>query len=397
MRENIDEIYEKIDILKVIISDFLDSHINDDTQNLDTENLRSFVDSFLPRFTRELQNGKELLEEVEIFNIIKQGLVSILVQVKSIINSEDSFTDKYNKILKKAKNGHDLLRDFFIIRALNVNLNNKVEKAEQKLIKDYNERYESEVKSVRLALKTRYDENDQNLKGLFDFYKNQLQEIKNEQFEEKRVKDKKFKDFMDETILTKDTMVEKLENLFNKIQTDWRKIQQIKTENVYLNAYQKNTARSKNNESKFIGVTVLSLILSVLTIIAFIFKAIDFSQFISIKIMIVVFFGILIAYYLKISTHYRRLADQAEQTHLELLAFPQYAAELGEEKSREIKEQLALKYFGKEIDPSGYQKIGEIAQEQLKTSSELVKAAASITQGNAAKNQNNQSSADNGG
>lgn len=104
--------------------------------------------------------------------------------------------------------------------------------------------------------------------------------------------------------------------------------------------------------------------------------------------MIVVFFGILIAYYLKISTHYRRLADQAEQTHLELLAFPQYAAELGEEKSREIKEQLALKYFGKEIDPSGYQKIGEIAQEQLKTSSELVKAAASITQGAGVKNQN---------
>ncbi|KXZ67528.1 hypothetical protein AVENLUH8758_02275 [Acinetobacter venetianus] len=108
-----------------------------------------------------------------------------------------------------------------------------------------------------------------------------------------------------------------------------------------------------------------------------------------------VFFGILIAYYLRISTHYRRLADQAEQTHLELLAFPQYAAELGEEKSREIKEQLALKYFGKEIDASGYQKISDIAQEQLKTSSELVKAAASLSVASAKTTENSSSTTPN--
>lgn len=394
MRDKHNEIYEKIDLLKKIILDFLDSYINDDAQNLDTETLRRFVDSFLPRFKSELQSEEELLDQIEIFNIINQGIKSILVQIKSIINSGDSFTDRYDKILKIALNGNNLLRDFYIVKALNVNLSNKIEKAEQKLIKDYNERYESEVKAVKLALKTRFDDNNKSLENLFEFYKKELQEIRNNQFDDKREKDKAFIEFMDETVQTKDKLVEKFENSFSKIQTDWKKIQQIKTENVYLNAYHKNTARSKNSESKFIGVTVFSLILSLITIIAFIFKAIDFSQFISIKIMIVVFFGILIAYYLKISTHYRRLADQAEQTHLELLAFPQYAAELGEEKSNEIKEQLALKYFGKEIDPSGYQKIGEIAQEQLKTSAELVKAAASITQGNAARNQNNPSTSD---
>lgn len=389
-KRDVKQIYDKIDNIRNVIVNFLSSNLTDENelQVSDITVLQKFIDSFLPYLKSELHSAQELLAEEYIFDIINDGIASIAGQIRSTIYSAGSYTDKYNQILKIAQNGHVVLRDFHIIKALNVNIENKIEKIEKRLINDDKNRYESEVKALKIALNTRLDDNKKTLENLFDFYKKELQEIKNKQFEEKRNKDKAFEEFMNEIVLVRDEFIEKFEKYFNKIQTDWKRIQQIKTDSLYLAAYHKNTSRSKNSERKFIGVTVLSLVLSVLTIIAFIFKAIDFSQFISIKIMIVVFFGILIAYYLKISTHYRRLADQAEQTYLELQAFPQYAAELGEEKSNEIKGQLALKYFGKEIDPSGYQKIGEIAQEQLKTSSELVKAAASITQGAGVKNQN---------
>ncbi|MNG64296.1 hypothetical protein D3C79_225350 [compost metagenome] len=177
-------------------------------------------------------------------------------------------------------------------------------------------------------------------------------------------------------------MIDKFNQSFNDIQKGWEKIQQIKTENVYLNAYKKNIVRSKFNEKKFINVLYLSLLISVGLIFSFIFKLIDFQVFITLKIMVLIFFGILVTYYLRLSSHYRHLADQAEQTHLELLAFPQYVASLNPEKTNEIKEQLALKYFGKNLDTTGYQKMGEVVQEQLKTSVELVKAAASISNGN---------------
>lgn len=389
-KRDINQIDDKIDNIIRSISIFLNSRLNEEDESKipDISILRKFTDSFLPYLRTELHKEQELLSEEHVFEIINDGLGSIAGQIRSVVHSTGSLIEQYSKILQIAQNGHNVLRDLHIIKALNVNFENKISKIDKRLINDDKNRYESEVKALRVALKTRIDDNQKAFEDLFEFYKNELQEIKNKQSEEKRIKDKAFEEFMSEIVSVRDGSIEKFDNYFNKIQRDWKRIQQIKTDSLYLAAYHKNTSRSKNSERKFIGVTVLSLVLSVLTIIAFIFKAIDFSQFISIKIMIVVFFGILIAYYLKISTHYRRLADQAEQTYLELQAFPQYAAELGEEKSNEIKGQLALKYFGKEIDPSGYQKIGEIAQEQLKTSSELVKAAASITQGAGVKNQN---------
>lgn len=404
------------------------------------ELLTNFSNALLPSIKKELLDNQEILSEVIMSSIIFDSFNSLEGKITSIILSGDKNYVKLRKLVSQSYNVYNIRRDFRIFRALTSNYNKKIDNLENKLLSDNEKKFENEVvlikdqyekslidskkkyefelKELRLKLKTITENNDTTLKNLFDFYEDQLKAVKNSEYEDKRSKDKIFSDFIeksreekdfviDETLkekekiiseikVEKDGMVQSFEEYFHKIQTDWKRIQQIKTENVYLNAYHKNTARSKNSENKFIAVTALSLFLSVLTIIAFIFKAIDFSQFISIKIMIVVFFGILIAYYLRISTHYRRLADQAEQTHLELLAFPQYAAELGEEKSREIKEQLALKYFGKEIDASGYQKISDIAQEQLKTSSELVKAAASLsvastkTSGGAQNNENNE-------
>lgn len=400
---NLEEIFHVIHNIRREIESFLNQAdfdvLESEKRNIDI--LRRYIDSFLPHFQNDLHEIKHFLEEEFVFDFVYRRVKSIEGQIRSLVRSDRTYNEKIDELLKCSYRTQDILKDIQFINIIDLNYRKRVDNLEDRLFEENANKInaeidiirdrlkeiidknkvnnDSEIKSLRERLKTITDNNDKTLGDLFRLYEKEIKEIRNKQFEEKRNKDKAFEEFMNEVVLDRDEMIDKFENYFSKIQSDWKKIQQIKTENVYLNSYHKNTARSKNSESKFIGVTVLSLVLSILTIIAFIFKAIDFSQFISIKIMIVVFFGILIAYYLKISTHYRRLADQAEQTHLELLAFPQYAAELGEEKSREIKEQLALKYFGKEIDPSGYQKIGDIAQEQLKTSSELVKAAASLS------------------
>jgi len=403
MELNLIEIFKVIDEIISDISSFLEVQpvieSEEDKKNIDL--LFNFSGSLLPSFKNELGVNQKILGDVTLTKIMLDSLNSLKGSLIGIILSDNENFKKLSSLVEQSYKIYNIRRDFRLFKALSLNYNKKIEDLEKKLLNNYNERfeaeidsvkekfekvlsqnkrkYESEINDIRLRLNTIMENNDKTLGVLFNSYENEFQDIKNNQFEERRNKNKAFEEFMSEMVLIRDGLIDKFDKSYNKIQADWGAIQQIKTNNVYLNAYHKNTARSKNGENKFIGVTALSLFLSVLTIIAFIFKAIDFSQFISIKIMIVVFFGILIAYYLRISTHYRRLADQAEQTHLELLAFPQYATELGEEKYREIKEQLAFKYFGKEIDNNSYQKISDIAQEQLKTSSELVKAAASLS------------------
>lgn len=409
---NLEEIFHIIHDIRREIESFLNQADFEllELKNRNIEILQRYIDSFLPQFQEGLYERKSLLDEEFVFDFVYRKVKSIEGQIRSAVRSDRTYNEKVDEVLRCSYKTQDLLNDVQLISIIDFNYRKRIDGLQERLLEEnankinaeidivrdrFNQtldknqiKNQAELNFLRERLKTIFENNDKSLGRLFEDYDKEIQNIKNKQIEENRIKYKAFEEFMNEVVVDRDGMIDKFENYFSKIQSDWKKIQQIKTENVYLNAYHKNTTRSKNSESKFIGVTVFSLMLSLITIIAFIFKAIDFSQFISIKIMIVVFFGILIAYYLKISTHYRRLADQAEQTHLELLAFPQYAAELGEEKSNEIKEQLALKYFGKEIDPSGYQKIGEIAQEQLKTSSELVKAAASITQGAGVKNQN---------
>lgn len=400
---NLEDIFHVIHNIRRELESFLNQTDFDDSESeiRKVDILRRYIDSFLPQFQEGLYERKSLLDEEFVFDFVYRKVKSIDGQIRSAVRSDRTYNEKVDELLRCSYKTQDLLNDVQLISIIDFNYRKRIDSLQERMLEEnanklnaeidiardrLNEIIEknklsnqSEIKILRERLNTIVKNNDDSLGRIFRDYDKEIHDIKKNQLEENRIKYKEFEGFMDAVVLVRDDMIDKFENYFSKIQSDWKKIQQIKTENVYLNSYHKNTARSKNSESKFIGVTFLSLVLSVLTIIAFIFKAIDFSQFISIKIMIVVFFGILIAYYLKISTHYRRLADQAEQTHLELLAFPQYAAELGEEKSNEIKEQLALKYFGKEIDPSGYQKISDIAQEQLKTSSELVKAAASLS------------------
>lgn len=86
----------------------------------------------------------------------------------------------------------------------------------------------------------------------------------------------------------------------------------------------------------------------------------------------------LVSYFIKQSSHYQSLADQANQTRLELQAFPTFIT--GVEKADEvaIRKELALKYFGREVDKTAHKDISNLISDQIKNTTEMVKAVTEV-------------------
>ncbi|MCX0333707.1 hypothetical protein [Acinetobacter radioresistens] len=340
-------------------------------------------------YCHKLREKIEMIEfDYKNFNTLNQTdkvdfLSNILLKVKNI---RKNFNSYYRSALGIQSNNKKIFIEIESIKkTIEKKYKNDLSIFEIK-IKDltdsnYN-KFNELSKNIDNSLKDFNLKNKQKLDQVLNLYQNENNKLTQELSVQKTDIKKDFLEFMIEAKNIKEDYKFKFSKYFSEIQEGWEKIQQIKTENVYLNAYKKNNIRARSNEKKFIQTLYLSLFISLILIVSFIFKKIDFQVFLTLKIMVFIFFGILVTYYLKLASHYRRLADQAEQTHLELLAFPQYVASLDPQKTNEIKEQLALKYFGKELDSTGYQKMGDAVQEQLKTSVELVKAVSVINSHN---------------
>ncbi|CAM4229780.1 hypothetical protein [Acinetobacter pragensis] len=101
-------------------------------------------------------------------------------------------------------------------------------------------------------------------------------------------------------------------------------------------------------------------------------------KYILFKISIIVVGITLTTYFLKLSIYYQNKYEQAKQTKLELEAFPDYISLVTKETAEELRKELALKYFGKELDRTYNEKIGNLVQEQMSSSIDLVKATAEI-------------------
>lgn len=86
----------------------------------------------------------------------------------------------------------------------------------------------------------------------------------------------------------------------------------------------------------------------------------------------------LLSYFLKQSTHYQKLADQNYQIQVELQAYPSFMDSVPTAEAAVIRKELALKYFGKEIDGSPHKDMSNLMSDQMKNSTELVKAATNI-------------------
>ncbi|MFW1971714.1 hypothetical protein [Acinetobacter bereziniae] len=88
----------------------------------------------------------------------------------------------------------------------------------------------------------------------------------------------------------------------------------------------------------------------------------------------------LITYFLKQAIKYQKIADQCRQTKMELEAFPSFVASFTTEDPKiiEIRRELALKYFGRDLDSTIKDDTGGIVVEQMKSTTEMVKATTEV-------------------
>lgn len=100
--------------------------------------------------------------------------------------------------------------------------------------------------------------------------------------------------------------------------------------------------------------------------------------FIAFKILLISIAITLITLFLRRSSHAKKLQDQAYQTHVEISAFPIHVRSLKEDDQHSLVKELAMKYFGKELDHSQTDKAGDLMAEQIRISTEMVKASAEM-------------------
>lgn len=164
------------------------------------------------------------------------------------------------------------------------------------------------------------------------------------------------------------------------------KLEGISTEEVYYNAQSEYLERSKNLEVYGYATIFFSIFF---TLIGFILH--NFNQELSIYLIIlkatmIVVAIFLVTYFFKQATHYRKLSDVSKARHLELEAIPSFLASMPQNMQNDIKKELALKYFGQPIDEKHYSSTENIIQDQIKSSTELVKIATSLVKIETLKN-----------
>ncbi|OUY08724.1 hypothetical protein [Acinetobacter populi] len=94
----------------------------------------------------------------------------------------------------------------------------------------------------------------------------------------------------------------------------------------------------------------------------------------SVKITSLIACITLLTYFLKQSSHHQKLADQNYQTQLELQAYPSFMESIPTEEAASVRKELALKYFGREVDGAAHKDMSNLISDQMKSTTDMVKA-----------------------
>ncbi|WP_151707557.1 hypothetical protein [Acinetobacter sp. TUM15064] len=164
-------------------------------------------------------------------------------------------------------------------------------------------------------------------------------------------------------------------------------LEQRETNKIYLDLHKKYHGEYFVNNF-FFFVTIIAAVFFTLYTTTEISNAPQFSDykternfwvmFITTKVLIATVtltFGTL---FLRRSAHAKKLKEQAYQTHVEINAFPIHVRSLKDEDKHELIKELALKYFGKELDQTQNDKVGDLMKDQLTAGTELIKASAEL-------------------
>lgn len=152
----------------------------------------------------------------------------------------------------------------------------------------------------------------------------------------------------------------------------------LMTENIYDVAVAKYKKLEKKYRKYFYRSVPIVIIIAILTflskkLLTEKFGIDEFSYWV-LKISILLLGITLISYFIKQSSHYQRLADQNYQTQVELQAYPSFMESIPTEEAASVRKELALKYFGREIDGAAHKDMSNLISDQMKSTTEMVKA-----------------------
>lgn len=157
------------------------------------------------------------------------------------------------------------------------------------------------------------------------------------------------------------------------------------TSSIYLDLHDKYEKEYESNNYYFFGTLLGGAFFTILTmfsldriIIPAKTEVSYWTIFITTKVLIVTVTITLCTLFLRRSAHAKKLKEQAYQTYVEINAFPIHVRSLKDEDKHELIKELALKYFGKELDQTQNDKIGDLMQDQLSAGTELIKASAEL-------------------
>lgn len=194
-----------------------------------------------------------------------------------------------------------------------------------------------------------------------------------------------------ELILELEEQVEKATNSVKSVISAKEALESKQTEEIYSKA-----AKKYINTARFYDVLLVVLLgffyyltskffenFQMISIFQAIKKSSSEAQTLAIfffitKLTIVSIVITLATIFIRRSSHFRKLHDQANQTSLELNALPNYLRQVDSEHHSEIYKEMIPKFFGKELDQSQNDKVGDLVKDQLAAGTELIKASAEI-------------------
>ena len=151
-----------------------------------------------------------------------------------------------------------------------------------------------------------------------------------------------------------------------------------KTEQIYSGASARYIKFARIYDGFSYGVLLAILGIGVYVFINYPENNTNLLNFFLPKLLILSTLVTLATIFLRKASHLRKLHDQANQTSLELQALPLYLRNVNEHDHSEIYKNLADKYFGKELDQTQNDKIGDLMQNQIAAGTELIKASAEM-------------------
>jgi len=189
-----------------------------------------------------------------------------------------------------------------------------------------------------------------------------------------------YKEENEKTVLNLKIREKELKDYIEHVKTIIEQTKNVKIHDYYDLAAKENQDKSDTNRMLFIFLIFLSLTVIWFSLVTKGYFGLTGYDYYFFKGSLVLTSITLITYFLKQSVKYQKMADQCKQTKLELEAFPSYVANLSNEDPlvADLRKELAMKYFGRDVDNKSNDETSNILQDQMKNTTEMVKAAMEV-------------------